>query len=159
MDDNIGILVTQVGRLLRRNFDVKARTLGVTRPQWQVLLELSRHQGINQGGLAELLEVEPMTVGRMIDRLEEAGMVERRADPRDRRAWLLYLTEAGHGQLEGMRPLAVQTLETAMNGLDPADRATLSQLLMRMRANLSYRSGLGASSPSASPEEVLSERT
>ena len=95
MDENIGTLLAQVSRLLRRNFDERARGIGVTRPQWQVLGLLKMHAGSNQGTLAELLEVEPITLGRMIDRLQEAGLVERRADPADRRAWRIFLTDKG----------------------------------------------------------------
>ncbi|MET0588059.1 MAG: MarR family transcriptional regulator, partial [Novosphingobium sp.] len=77
MDDNIGTMLAQVARLLRRRFDERARGIGVTRPQWQVLTLLKRNEGINQGGLAEILEVEPITLGRMMDRLQDAELVVR----------------------------------------------------------------------------------
>jgi DNA-binding MarR family transcriptional regulator len=96
MEENIGTMVAQVARLMRRSFDERARKIGVTRPQWQVLSLLIRHEGINQGGLADILEVEPITLGRMIDRLQEAELVERRPDPADRRAWRLFITAKGH---------------------------------------------------------------
>ena len=89
MEDNIAVLLAQVARLMRRNFDERARAIGVTRPQWQVISTLARNEGINQGALADLLEVEPITTARMIDRLQEAGLVERRADPAVSRAPLL----------------------------------------------------------------------
>ncbi|MFM6933046.1 MAG: MarR family winged helix-turn-helix transcriptional regulator, partial [Novosphingobium sp.] len=92
-DENIAMLMAQVSRLMRRTFDEKARLLGMTRPQWQVVSILSVNEGINQGGLAELLEVEPITLGRMVDRLQDAALVERRPDPSDRRAWRLFLTD------------------------------------------------------------------
>lgn len=139
MDDNIGVMIAQVARLMRRSFDERARTIGVTRPQWQVLSLLARNEGINQGGLADLLEVEPITLGRMIDRLQEAGLVERRADPADRRAWRLFLTERGSGQIDQLRPLAHETFEFALDGIDEAQRAELLATLDRMRANLSRR--------------------
>jgi hypothetical protein len=81
MSDSIGFLISDVSRLMRRRFDERARTIGVTRPQWRALTALSRHEGINQGQLADLLEVEPITLCRMVDRLEDAGHVERRRDP------------------------------------------------------------------------------
>ena len=78
---------------------------------------LSRNEGINQGGLAELLEVEPITLCRMIDRLEEAGLVERRRDPGDRRAWQIYLTEQAGPVLEKVRAIADDLFESALDGI------------------------------------------
>lgn len=139
MEDNIGTMLAQVARLMRRNFDERARSIGVTRPQWQVLSSLARHEGINQGGLAEILEVEPITLGRMIDRLQEAGVAERRADPADRRAWRLFLTDKGNQLIDQLRPLARETLEIALDGLDGAQREEMMTALERMRGNLSRR--------------------
>ena len=144
MDDNIGVLIAQVARLMRRSFDERARSIGVTRPQWQVLSLLGRNEGINQGGLAELLEVEPITLGRMIDRLQEASLVERRADPADRRAWRLFLTERGAGLVDQLKPLAAETFEDALDGVAAAQRAELMAALNRMLANLSRRTNGGA---------------
>src|SRR5258706_15552124 len=90
MSESLGFLISDVSRLMRRRFDERARLIGVTRAQWRTLVTLSRHEGINQGGLADLLEVEPITLCRMVDRLEEAGLVERRRDPADRRAWQIF---------------------------------------------------------------------
>ena len=97
MDENLAAMLADTARLMRRSFDARARQIGVTRPQWRVLSVLRRHEGINQGGLAELLEVEPITVCRMVDRLQEAGLVERRPDPADRRSWRLFLTAKARG--------------------------------------------------------------
>lgn len=140
MNHNFGTLLSQVGRLMRRAFDERARKLGVTRPQWQVLGLLRDNAGINQGGLADLLEVEPITLGRMIDRLQEAGLVERRADPADRRAWRLHLTDRGRAQLELLRPDAIATLDCMLEGIDESDREVVLRSLERMRANLSRKS-------------------
>lgn len=139
MTENIAMLMAQVSRLLRRAFDEKARTIGVTRPQWQVLTLLTVHEGINQGGLAELLEVEPITLGRMIDRLQEAEMVQRRPDPADRRAWRLYLTDKARELLEQLRPMADDMLEVALVGVDGPSREAMMEALRRMRANLTRR--------------------
>jgi DNA-binding MarR family transcriptional regulator len=144
MDENIGTMLAQVSRLLRRSFDERARGIGVTRPQWQVLSLLTLHGGINQGGLAELLEVEPITLGRMIDRLQDAQLVERRPDPADRRAWRLFLTDKGQTLLDQLRPFALETYEMALEGVGEADRAALMTILGRMRANLSRRQSLDA---------------
>lgn len=139
MDENIGSMMGQVSRLLRRNFDARARSIGVTRPQWQVLTLLHRNGGINQGGLAELLEVEPITLGRMIDRLQEAQLVERRHDPSDRRAWRLFLTAKGDQLLEKLMPLAQETYDIAVEGVSDEDRERIMAALIRMRTNLSPR--------------------
>jgi DNA-binding MarR family transcriptional regulator len=142
MEENIGTMLAQVSRLLRRSFDVRARGIGVTRPQWQVLSLLAFNGGINQGGLAELLEVEPITLGRMIDRLQDAQMVERRPDPADRRAWRLFLTDKGQQLLDELRPFAQETYDIALEGVSEEDRAVVMAALGRMRANLSRRQSL-----------------
>lgn len=142
MDENIGTMLAQVSRLLRRSFDERARSFGVTRPQWQVLGLLACNGGINQGGLADLLEVEPITLGRMIDRLQDARMVERRPDPADRRAWRLFLTEKGQMLLDQLRPFALETYDIALEGVSEEERAALMVALGRMRANLSRRQSL-----------------
>jgi DNA-binding MarR family transcriptional regulator len=139
MDESLGTMISDVARLMRRTFDERARGIGVTRPQWRVLTMLKRHEGINQGGLAELLEVEPITLCRMIDRLQEASLVERRADPSDRRAWRLFMTEKAHDLLDELRPMAIDMFDNAQTGLDAAERARLIQMLSRVRTNLSRR--------------------
>ena len=100
---------------------------------------LRRHEGINQGGLAERLDVEPITVCRMVDRLQDADLVERRADPADRRSWRLYLTPKAEALLQQLRPLAEEMLAEALDGVSEADRATLAEALDRIRQNLSRR--------------------
>jgi DNA-binding MarR family transcriptional regulator len=143
MDESLGTMISDVARLMRRTFDERARGIGVTRPQWRVLTMLKRHEGINQGGLAELLEVEPITLCRMIDRLQEASLVERRADPSDRRAWRLFMTEKAHDLLDELRPMAIDMFDNAQTGLDAAERARLIQMLSRVRTNLSRRQPSG----------------
>ncbi len=144
--DNLGTMVADVSHLMRRAFDERARSSGLSRPQWRVLTMLRRHEGINQGGLAELVEVEPITLCRMVDRLQEAGLVERRADPADRRAWRLHLTDKARALLEEMRPMAFSLFDDAMTGLDPAERSDLFRMLERIRTNLSRRA----------PQELIS---
>ena len=137
--ENLGTMLADTSRLLRRSFDVRARDIGVTRAQWQVLTTLLRHEGVNQGGLAELLDVEPITVCRMVDRLQEAGLVERRADPADRRSWRLFLAPRAHDLLAELRPLADALIEDALTGIDQDERDQLRDLLDRIRDNLSHR--------------------
>lgn len=92
-EDNLGFLLHDVARLYRARFDELARPLGVTRPQWRALLILSISPGMSQAALADRLEVERITLCRMVDRLEERELVERRADPSDRRVWRLHVTD------------------------------------------------------------------
>ncbi|MEI6485638.1 MAG: MarR family transcriptional regulator [Sphingomonadales bacterium] len=139
--DTIGVLVSDAARLLRRRFDARARRIGVSRAQWQVLIALARHEGINQAGLAERLEVETITVGRMVDRLEEAGLVERRADPADRRAWRLFLTARAHPLLADLEAVAAEVRAEMLAGFTAAEDAALRALLTRLRANLSGKEG------------------
>jgi DNA-binding MarR family transcriptional regulator len=140
MNDNVALLVADSSRFFRRRFDARARTLGVSRAQWQVMFALSRNEGINQAGLAEALDVETITVGRMVDRLEEAGFVERRADPADRRAWRLHLTDRAHPVLEELRAMGEIVMAEALAGISEAEQDVLAGLLTRLRANLTGRS-------------------
>jgi MarR family transcriptional regulator for hemolysin len=136
---SFGFLLHDIARLLRKRFDQRARALGLSRSQWQVLAHLSRHEGINQSGLAEILEIENITLGRLIDRMEEAGWVERRPDRNDRRARLLYMTEKVAPMMERMRALAEETRNEALEGLSAEQREALVDLLTHIRANLSER--------------------
>ena len=136
MSDSLGFLISDVSRLMRRRFDERARLMGVTRTQWRALTTLKRHEGINQGGMADLLEVEPITLSRMIDRLEEANLVERRPDPADRRAWQIFLTPKALPILDQLRVLAEGMIEAALFGLDAAQRDQLMASLATIRTNL-----------------------
>ncbi|MBN2971635.1 MarR family transcriptional regulator [Roseomonas aeriglobus] len=136
ISDSLGFLISDVSRLMRRRFDERARLVGATRAQWKTLVTLSRNEGINQGGLADLLEVEPITLCRMVDRLEESGMVERRREPADRRAWQIFLTDAAKPVLEQLRAHADEMFGAAFAGLDDTDRTNLTAALERVRTNL-----------------------
>lgn len=143
---SFGFLLHDIARLMRKKFDQRARALGLSRAQWQVLVHLSRHEGINQSGLAEILEVENITLGRLIDRMEEAGWVERRPDRSDRRARLLYMTEKAAPMMERMRALAEETRNEALAGLPPDRREELIDALVAVRSNLSERGRAGGGS-------------
>ncbi|HZB92286.1 MAG TPA: MarR family transcriptional regulator [Stellaceae bacterium] len=136
---SFGFLLHDIARLMRKRFDQRARALGLSRSQWQVLAHLSRHEGINQSGLAEILEIENITLGRLIERMEEAGWVERRPDRNDRRARLLYTTQKVAPVMERMRALAEETRDEALAGLSAAEREALFDRLRHVRANLSER--------------------
>jgi len=140
MEDNIGSMLADISRLIRRAFDERARNIGVTRPQWQVLTVLNRHEGTNQGSLAEYMDMEPITLCRMVDRLQEAELVERRQDPADRRAWQLFLTPKARDLLQALQPLGVEVMAMALDGITQDERDALRRSLDRIRQNLARRS-------------------
>ncbi|OWQ92663.1 MarR family winged helix-turn-helix transcriptional regulator [Sphingopyxis witflariensis] len=139
MSETIGFLLNDTARLYRRAFNARTRDSGVTALQWRLITYLRRHEGIRQGPLAELIEVEPITLSRMIDRLAEAGLVERRADPADRRAWRLHLTPRSGELLNGVRQIAETLTDEAIDGLSEAEHNQLVALVERVRSNLSRR--------------------
>jgi len=139
MNETIGFLLNDSARLFRRAFNARTKDSGVTALQWRMISYLKRHEGIRQGPLAELIEVEPITLSRMVDRLVEADLVERRADPTDRRAWRLYLTPRAGDLLHTMRRTTEDLNKEATEGLTPAERDQLAVLVQRVRANLSRR--------------------
>ena len=113
--------------------------MGVTRPQWRVLALLKRFDGSTQVTVADMLDVEPITLGRMVDRLQDAGLVERRADPADRRSWRLHLTPEGEQKIEALRPTALALFDDALAGLDGVQRLELEAMLNIVRANLTRK--------------------
>ncbi len=133
---SLGFLLGDVSRLIRMRFDARAEELGLTRAQWRVLAQLRRREGINQSALAEILEIEPITLVRHIDRLVAKGLVERRPDPNDRRAWKLYLMEEVQPVLDRLRELSEQTRNDALAGIPNAQREQLIDNLLLMKANL-----------------------
>lgn len=139
MTESIGFILNDSARLYRRAFNARVKDSGITALQWRLITYLKRHAGIRQGPLAELIEVEPITLSRMVDRLVEAGLVERRADPADRRAWQLHLTARAGELLGGIRPEVEALNDEALEGLSAAERDQLVDLVERVRANLSRR--------------------
>jgi len=136
VEQQIGFLLNDASRLLRLRIDAQAQRLGLTRSQWRVLLHLSNNEGISQSGLAEIIEVERMTLGRLIDRLEAAGWVRRRPDPDDRRVKRLYLAKDAEPTLREMLTISSQALETALAGLSPEDRRQMLAQLVRIKKNM-----------------------
>ena len=139
MEDNsptLGFLLHDVARLLKRRFEQNARGTGLTRSQWQVLAHLAQNEGIQQGKLAELLDIEAITLGRILDKLETLGLIERRPHPSDRRIWLLHLTEAARPKLTQLRQLGEITRGEALAGTTEPDRECLLQTLRILKANL-----------------------
>lgn len=135
-NQSFGCLLHDTARLLRRDFNRRAQRLGLTQTQWQALAVLSHNEGINQATLAELLEVQPITTGRLIDRLEATGWVERRNHPTDRRAITLYLTPKAEPILNDMWKLAEETRDLALEGVSDEEREHVMQVLNRIKENL-----------------------
>ena len=146
------VLLHDVARLSRIEADKRARQYDLTRAQWVMLLKLARHPGLSQKDLAEILEVEPMTVARLTDRLERRGLVERRADPRDRRIWRLHLTEEAAPMLGIVKAQRREVAEMVMKDLDPPLVETMMEGLARMKAAL-----LAAHRGPVRPAQVMAE--
>jgi DNA-binding MarR family transcriptional regulator len=133
---SLGFLANDVARLMRKRFEQYTRDGGLTRAQWQVLAFLEKNEGIHQAGLAELLEVEPITLARIVDKLEASGLVERRPHATDRRIWLLYLTSEAGPRLDELHETAEVIRNEAFGDLSERERATLLDLLGRVKSNL-----------------------
>src|SRR6202011_1761449 len=132
LERSFGFLVNDVARLFGRRFDHNGRRLGLTRAQCRTLGYLARNEGINQAGLADVLEIRPMTLVRQIDRMEEAGWIERRPDPADRRARRLYLTARAWPILGRIWSVANDTRDEALARMTPAEGEQLVKLLHRV---------------------------
>jgi len=130
-----GFLMRDNSRLMRVAFT--ERVSGLTQAQWGALAHLSRHQGLNQVGLADLLEVQPITVARLVDKLAALGLVERRPDPKDRRAQQLFLTGKAQPLLDQMWDAGDEILDAAFSGFSDDERQDFIEMMVRMRANLS----------------------
>jgi MarR family transcriptional regulator for hemolysin len=136
LDSDLGFLLHDVARLMRKRFEQNARHLGLTRSQGQVLVQLANNEGIQQGTLAQKLDVEPITLTRILDRLEEAGLIERLHYRPDRRVRLLRLTPAAHPLIDDIVAIGALTRGEAMEGVSGEDRARLIDVLSRMKSNL-----------------------
>ena len=132
----VGFVLHDVGRLMRKRFEQQAAHLGFTRSQWLVLLHLAKNEGIHQAGLAEILEIEPITLVRILDKLESRGLIERRQHPTDRRLWLLFLHPTARSSLEPLHAIGEATRAEALAGVSEADRAALLRILGAVKANL-----------------------
>jgi MarR family transcriptional regulator, transcriptional regulator for hemolysin len=139
LDRSFGFLVNDVARLFGRRFSYNSRRLGLTRAQCRTLGYLARNEGINQAGLADLLEIRPMTLVRQIDRMEESGWIERRPDPADRRARRLYLTAKSRPVLSRIWNVANDTRNEALARLSQEQSEQLLDLLLRVHDTLSDR--------------------
>lgn len=135
-------LITELARVYRRTFDRRAKELGLTRAQWQILGMLRRFPGTHQMDLAEWLDVQPITLTRHLDRLEKAGWVIRKLDKNDRRIRRLYLTDASTAIVKKMRALGLQLRRDALSGLSEMEHAALVTMLKKIKRNLFAHSGV-----------------
>ncbi|HEX4939153.1 MAG TPA: MarR family transcriptional regulator, partial [Candidatus Kapabacteria bacterium] len=139
--DALGFVLSDVARLIRRNFNRQVQKLGLTQAQWQVLAFLARNEGVRQIQLADSLDMQPISVARIIDRMQASGWVERRPDPTDRRAFNLYLTAQANPILEQMWDQGAITRAEALKNIPAADQDQLLRTLLRMRENLGHDTG------------------
>ncbi len=135
-DVTFGYLLNDVTLLLRKHFDRRAVKFGLTRAQWRAVKMVYHRPGLRQAELAEYLEMEPIAVGRVIDRLQAAGFVERRADPKDRRAWRLHTTAQAAGVVADMEKVARQLRCDATSGIDAAELRQALAVVTRIKGNL-----------------------
>src|SRR4249919_3632250 len=135
-EEYIGVVLSDVARLLRTEFDRRVRRLGITRGQWLVLTRLHRRPGASHSELAEMMEVEKATAGRMIDRLVANGWVERRAQPGDRRVKRVYLTPEAERVHKRIWRVAEATVDDALRDLTAREGAQLMRLLGRVKQTL-----------------------
>ena len=132
----MAFLASDIGRLFRKRFEASGPEDGVTGPQMRLLGAISRNPGASQIALANLLDVEPITAARMLDRLQQAGLVDRRPDPADRRAWRLHLTPRAEPLLTVARVRIDHMVDAALEDFTPEERAALATLMIRLRDSL-----------------------
>lgn len=134
--DSLGFLLADASRLMRRAFENRMANHGLTLAQARALVHVSRHEGVRQVDLAELLEIQPISLTRLIDQLAEAGLVERRPEPADRRAYQIHLTAAAAEPLATIKRIGGQIADQALQGLDAQTKTQICKALTLMRDNL-----------------------
>lgn len=137
LDPSISVLISRLARQLRTRFDQRAKELNLTRAQWRTIACIRRMPGATQRKLAEMLEVGEATAGRSVDRLAEAGWIERRLDPADRRSYQIYPTEALAPVLDKLAAIGAEEESAALAGFSPGERDAFRQMLTRISRNLS----------------------
>ena len=138
--------IGETAHALRKAFDRRTVGLGVTRAQWKVLFRLDRRPGLRQIELADMLDIEPITLSRIVDRLEESRLVERRADPADRRAWRLHVTAQAQPLIAKLKGIADDMVAEAFDGIDERDIETTRRVLSRARENACRNNSLNRAS-------------
>ena len=152
---SLGFLLSECSSLIRRIFYDRHNAGSMTQAQWRALAYISRHQGINQVGLSQLLEVQPITVARLVDKLTEMGLVERRQDPTDRRAQRLYLTEKAMPSIDQMWETSEELYQIAFRGFTDEEASQLTSALVRVRANLAQETPRHPSSQAPDEDALI----
>jgi MarR family transcriptional regulator, transcriptional regulator for hemolysin len=146
--------LTDAARAMRTYVDQRAREHGMTRAQWAVLVRLERREGMTQAEMAEALEIQPISLLRLIDRLCAQGLVERRPHPRDRRANLLYLTDAGRARLALLAPLGREIASVVLGKMDEAEALDLLGKLALIKSNIRRATGKRSANGAQSMRDV-----
>ena len=146
----IAITIMDVARMLRTYADQRARQFGISRAQWTVLIRIDRTEGLKQSELADILDMQPISLTRLLDRLAENGLIERRADPNDRRANRLYLKPAARPMLEQLAALGTDMMTTVLDGLDTRTVERMLSDLGLIKDNL--RAAIGRSANQSQPQ-------
>lgn len=158
-DRNLGFLVCDISRLVRRMFNSRARNTGLTQPQWQAMFTISHNPGINQISLADLLEIHPITLTQQLDRMQAAGWVERRPDPNDRRATCLFITTKGRPVLEKLRAIGTDVLNAGFGDVDPKLREKMVDALITVRNRFVSAETVKRSSGKPATKRRIAKRT
>ena len=135
-ENSLFYLLHDTTQQIRKHFDRRATRLELTRAQWRALKATGRQEGVSQSELAEYLDMEAIPVGRVIDRLEKTGFIERRADPGDRRRWRLYLTPKAHAVVGEMEVIAGELRDEALRGIPRAELDVMMRTLTQVKENL-----------------------
>ena len=135
--DRLGFLIHDVQRLMRKRFEARARGLGLSSAQWRLMVRVAKEEGITQARLAELLEIEPISVSRLVDRMEACGWIERRSDAADRRVRMIFPTAKASEAYAEVKSLAAEVYEVSLTSVAPEDRRVLIKGLEAMVENLS----------------------
>jgi len=135
--DRLGFLIHDSARLLRKRFEGKGKSLGLSAAQWRLMVRLVKEEGVAQARLAELLEIEPISVSRLLDRMEEGGWIERRQDLNDRRVRMIFPTDKSRDAFASIKSVAGEVYEAALVGLNEDERRILVKALNAIVTNLS----------------------
>ena len=149
----IAFTIMDVARMLRTYADQRARQFGISRAQWTVLIRIDRTEGLKQSELADILDMQPISLTRLLDRLAENGLIERRADPNDRRANRLYLKPAARPMLEQLAALGTDMMTTVLDGLDTRTVERMLSDLGLIKDNL--RAAIGRSANQSQPQTTV----
>jgi DNA-binding MarR family transcriptional regulator len=135
--DRLGFLIHDAARLLRKRFEAKGSAYGLSAAQWRLLVRLVKEEGVAQARLAELLEIEPISVSRLLDRMEEGGWIERRQDASDRRVRMIFPTDKSREAFAAIKSVAGEVYDLALAGLTESEKLTLVKGLNTIIGNLS----------------------